>query len=464
MNEVIYPYIPNTAPESRKAMLAAIGVKDADELYREIPEHLRFKGRLDLPEPFLSEYDLEKHVRGLLAKDITCNEYLNFLGAGCEQHHVPAAVDSVISRGEFLTAYLGNAYTDNGRWQALFEYQSLLCDLLGMEIAGMPMTCGLAASGSAVRMAARITGRSEVLVPATMNPRRLVQMKTYCRKSEVATITQVAYDAETGLLDMHDLEDKLHAGVACVLVENPSYLGVIESQIAAIADLAHAAGALLVACVNPISLGVLPSPGDYGADIACGDSQPLGVHMNYGGGATGFVATMDIPEHIAEFSSLMVNITPTVEGDGFGFTFWGYAERLHYMARELGKEYTGTNAALWAIANAVYLSLMGPEGMREIGETIVAKSHYAKKVLAEIPGVKTPFSAPHFNEFVVNFDGTGKSVAQIDEALRERRIFGGANVGQDFPGLGESALFCISEIHTADDLKTLADALKEVTR
>jgi glycine dehydrogenase subunit 1 len=464
MSDIVYPYIPNTAPETRNAMLAELGVKDVEELYRQVPERLRFRRRLDLPEPLLSESDLERHVRGLLEKNSTCNEYLSFLGAGCEQHYVPAVVDAMIGRGEFLTAYLGNAYTDNGRFQAIFEYQSMLCDLLGMEIAGFPMTCGLAASGTAVRMAARITGRSEVLVPATINPRRLEQMKTYCRYSEVGTITTVAYDRATGLLDLVDLKGKLDSGVACVLVENPSYLGGVESQLEAIANLAHGAGALLVACVNPVSLGILPNPGDYDADIACGDSQPLGVHMNYGGGTTGFVATKDIPEHIAEFPGLIVNIAPTLAGDGFGFTMWGYAERLHYMARELGKEYTGTNAANWAIANAVYLSLMGPEGMREIGETIVKKSHYAKKLVSEIPGLALPLSAPHFNEFVVNFDKTGRSVQQVNEALLEQKIFGGVDLSEVFPDLGQSALYCVSEIHTASDVKELASALREVTR
>jgi len=464
MSKIVYPYIPNTAPETRNAMLAELGVKDAEELYREIPERLRFRRSLDLPEPLLSESDLERHVRGLLEKNKTCDEYLSFLGAGCEQHHVPAVVDAMIARGEFLTAYFGNAYTDNGQLQVIFEYQSMLCDLLGMEIAGFPMTCGLAASGTAVRMAARITGRSEVLVPATINPRRLEQMKTYCRYSEVGTITTVAYDRATGLLDLVDLKGRLRSGVACVLVENPSYLGGVESQLETIANLAHDAGALLVACVNPVSLGVLPNPGDYGADIACGDSQPLGVHMNYGGGATGFIATKDIPEHIAEFPSMIVNIAPTLVGDGFGFTIGGYAERLHYMARELGKEYTGTNAGSWAIANAVYLSLMGPEGMREIGETIVKKSHYAKKLVSEIPGLALPFSAPHFNEFVVNFDKTGKSVQQVNQTLLEQQIFGGVDLSEVFPALGQSALYCVSEIHTANDIKELASALREVTR
>ncbi len=459
-----YPYIPNTAPATRARMLSALGVEDVDELYREVPERLRLKRPLNLPEPFISEYELSRHVRGLLQKNGTCDDHLSFLGAGCEQHHVPAVVDSMISRGEFLTAYNGNAYTDNGRLQAMFEYQSMLCDLLGMEIAGFPATCALQASSTAVRMAARITGRSEVLVPASTNPRRLQHMKTYCRDSEVSTITLVAFDPTTGLADLPDLRAKLHPGVAAVLVENPTYLGIIESQAQEIADLAHAQGALLVASVNPIALGVLAAPGDYGADIACGDSQPLGVHMNYGGGAAGFIASKDAAEHIAQFPNLIVHIAKTLDGTGFGFTKYAYPERLHYMVRELGKEYTGTNVGLWAIANAVYLALLGPRGMTELGETILKKSNFAKQLIAEISDVTLPLSGAHFNEFVVNFDATSHSVAEVNDALLEAGIFGGVDLSGDFPALGQSALYCVSEVHSASDLKRLAATLGEVTR
>jgi glycine cleavage system P protein (glycine dehydrogenase) subunit 1 len=464
MGETVHPYIPNSAPDAREAMLAVIGVDQVDALYREIPDRLRFKRPLDLPEPCHCEYELERYVRRILARNVTCDDYLNFLGGGCEQHHVPAVVDAVIGRGEFLTAYFANAYTDNGAFQALFEYQSLLCDLLGMDVAGYPLTCGLHASGTAVRMAARITGRSQVLVPATMNPRRLQEMMTYCEHSEATSIATLGFDPASGLLDSDELEEKLSSAVACVLVESPSYLGGIESQMKHIADAAHTAGALLVACVNPISLGVLASPGEYGADIACGDSQPLGVRMNYGGGATGFVATREIAEHMAELPNQMVNITAAGDGGSIGFTMYAYPERLSYRAREAAKDYTGTNAALWAIANAVYLSLMGPQGMREIGETIIRKTQFAKQLMAAVPGLALPLAASSFNEFVVNFDATSRSVKEINEALLERRIFGGVDLSGDFPSLGQSALYCVSEMHSADDLHALVRALREVTR
>lgn len=464
MGDVVYPYIPNSDPRTRREMLDAIGAAEVDELYREVPERLRFRRPLDLPEPLPAELDLKRHVAARLEHNASCDDHLSFLGAGAEHHHVPAVVDAIISRGEFLTAYNGLAYTDKGRMQAMFEYQSMLCDLLGLEIAGFPMTCGLQASSTAVRMAARITGRHQILVPASMNPRRLAHMRTYCRHSEVATITPVAYDPVTGLMDLADLAGHLHEGVAGVFVENPSFLGVVERQAGAIAELAHAAGALFVTSVHPISLGALASPGDYGADIACGDTQPLGVHLNYGGGATGFVATRDIPSHIAEFPNLIVSIVRTLDGEDFGFTKYAYPERLHYMSRERGKEYTGTNTGLWAIANAVYLSLLGPRGLYELAETIVKRTRYATQLLARIPGVVLPFTGAHFNEFVVNLDATGATVAQVNEALLAQGIFGGFDLSVDFPELGQSALYCVSELHAARDLRRLASTLAEVVR
>jgi len=169
-------------------------------------------------------------------------------------------------------------------------------------------------------------------------------------------------------------------------------------------------------------------------------------------------------EYVMEFPNLMVNIAPTLDGEGFGFDFFALPERLTYIARENAKEYTGTMACLWAIAAAVYLSLMGPQGMRDIGETIIRKSHYAKSLLADTPGLGLPLAAPHFNEFVVNFDGTGRTVAEVNASLLEKGIYGGADLSADFPGLGQSALYCVSEVHSADDLRLLANALRDVTR
>lgn len=461
--DVVYPYIPNSVPDIKNQMKAAVGIRDIEELYIDIPEELRYRQRLNVPEPFLSEHDLEAHVTELLGKNKNCVEYLNFLGAGCYQHHVPAACDSIIARDEYLTAYAGGPHEDHGKCQVIFEYQSLVTQLVGMDVTGFPSYDSTQAGSTGIRMAARITGRSEILVPASIKPRQLEHMKNYCQVSEVEKITSVDYDPATGLLDLDDLTSKLSENTAGVYLENPTYLGAIESQAEEIGRLAHAHGALLVVGVNTISLGVLKSPGDYGADIVCGNTQPLGVHMNAGGGSTGFVAVRDIPDHYNELPGLiMVLLDLAGDEEGFGFHFFGLPERLSYMAREHAKEYTGTNTGLYAIANTIYLSLMGPRGMEEIGETIVQKAHFAKQKLAEIPGVKMPLSAPHFNEFVVNFDDTGKTVADINKALLDRKIFGGKDLSQEFPELGQSALYCVTEIHRAQDIDRLVDAVKEV--
>ena len=459
---IVYPYIPNSVPETRSEMLEKTGVKDVDELYVGIPKKLRFKRSLKLPKPFLSELELKRHVSGILGKNKSCEENLNFLGAGCYQHHVPSVVDTVINRGEFLTAYYGSNYSDMGRFQVMFEYVSMLTDLVGMEVAGHPMYDGSASGGTALRMCARITGRPEVLVPETVSPLRMKVIENYCRNSEVKAIHRVSCHPDTGLIDLSDVKARLTANTAGVYLENPSYLGMIETQGKEVADLAHANGSLFAVGVNPMSLGVLAPPGDYGADIVSGDTQPLGVHMNYGGGACGFVAVRDVEEHIAELPALMASIADLEEGEGFGFNLFAWAERLSYAARENAKEYTGTSTVLWSTANAVYLALMGPQGMKDIGETILQKSHYARKLVAEIPGVKMPFPSAHFNEFVVNFDDTGKTVSRINAALLKRKIFGGRDLSEEFPLLGQSALYCVSEIHTQKDLKRLAKALKEV--
>jgi glycine dehydrogenase subunit 1 len=459
---IVYPYIPNSVPETRLEMLEKTRVKEIEELYAEIPKRLRFKRSLKLPKPFLSELELKRHVKGILAKNKSSEEYLNFLGAGCYQHHVPSVVDTIINRGEFLTSYYGSNYSDMGRFQVMFEYVSMLTDMVGMEVAGYPVYDGSSSGGTALRMCARITGRPEVIVPETVSPLRMMVIENYCRNSEIKAIRKASCHPDTGLIDLGDVEAKLAPTTACVYIENPSYLGVIETQGKEIADLAHANGSLFAVGVNPMSLGVLAPPGEYGADIVSGDSQPLGVHMNYGGGACGFVAVRDVEEHIAELPPLLASIADLEEGEGFGFNLFAWAERLSYAARENAKEYTGTATALWSTANAVYLALMGPQGMKDIGETILQKSHFAKKLLSEILGVKTPLSSPHFNEFVVNFDDTGKTVSQINAALLKRKIFGGKDLSREFPRLGQSSLYCVSEIHTAKDLKKLARALKEV--
>jgi glycine dehydrogenase subunit 1 len=456
----VYPYIPNSVPAVKKVMLEAVKAEQVDEFYDDIPKNLRLKSLMDLPEPFLSEYELKRHVEGLLRKNKYAGEYLNFLGAGCYQHHVPAVCDEINQRGEFLTAYAGEPYDDHGRFQALFEYTSMMGELLDMDVVNVPTYDGYQAAATAIRMACRITGRREVLLVSTIDPDKLSKIRDYCKPA--ADLKLIPYDSASGQLDLDGLRAAISTETAAVYFDNPNYLGVIEVEGEVIADIAHQQGAICVVGVDPISLGVLTPPAGYGADIVCGDIQSLGMHMQFGGGQAGFIASRDEEKYVFEYPSRLFGISPTIVPGEYGFGDVAY-ERTSFAVREAGKEWVGTAAALWGITAGVYLALMGPTGMYELGESIMARSQYAMHQLDAIPGVRTPlFNSAHFKEFVINFDGTGKSAAQINKALLEKNIFGGKDLSTIFPELGQSALYCITEVHTQADIDILAKALKEV--
>jgi len=458
----VHPYIPNSVPGVKEQMLREIGVRTIDELYDDVPERLRFRGRMNLPEPLTSEAALRRHVEGILGGNRSCAEALSFLGGGCWPHYVPAVCDEINRRSEFLTAYAGEPYEDHGRFQALFEYESLMAELLDMDVVNVPTFDWCQAASTAVRMAGRITKRGEALVVETTGPDRLLVMKNYCRG--VMSLVPIRHDPMTGGMDIEDLALKFTEKTAAVYFENPSYLGFLETQGRQIAEMAHARGGLCVVGVDPISLGVIAPPSHYGADIVCGDIQPLGVHMNFGGGQGGFISTRDEERFVMEYPSRLFGIAKTaVEGEwGFGDVAY---DRTSFGVREKGKEFVGTAAALWGITAGVYLALMGPQGMRELGQHILQKSQYAVGKIAKLPGVEAPrFRSPYFKEFVVDFTGTGKSVADINQALLRRGIFGGRDLGRDFPGLAGCALFCVTEVHTKNDIDSLGAALEEVLR
>ena len=457
----VYPYIPNSEPAVKAEMLKTAGISSTEDIFAEIPDHLRFKRRLDVPGPIASEYALRRHVEEILDKNKDCKQYIGFLGGGIYNHHVPSVVTTIMERDEFLTSYVGDAYADHGKWQAQIEYASCMAALLDMDMVNTPTYDWGMAAATGIRMAARIASRSEALVAASIAPDRLSCIKNY-GWSAVPTVTPVDTDPATGLLDLEDLKKKLTDKVAVLYIENPSFLGVIEDNGAKIADMVHAAGALLCVGADPISLGVLEAPANYGADIAVGDLQGLGLPMQAGGGQGGFVATRDTEAYTAEFPSLLYGITPTIVDGEYGFGEV-YYERTSYASREKAKDFLGTMAQLQGIGAGVYLSLMGPQGMVEIGEGIMQRAAYCAAQLNALPGVKAPyFSAPFFKEFVVNFDGTGKTVAAINKALLAHKIFGGKDLSTMFPRLGQSALYCVTEVHTKGDLDALVGALKEI--
>ena len=460
-----HPYMPLSAPEVERELLEAVGVDDVESLFTQIPARHRMRAGLDLPPALVSETALRRHMLDLLARNSTCEGNLSFLGGGIWQHHVPAVCDEIVRRSEFLTPVWGTPSSDHGRNQAWFEFTSQLAELIGMDFVGLPVYSWGCAAGHAVRMAARMTGRSQVLVPDTISPERRAVIRTYCGTAELPghiDVQLVGHDPATGTLDLADLERQLSERTAAVLFDNPSYLGLVETGAAEIAALARRHGAETIVGVDPISLGVLVPPSDYGADIVVGSTQPLGVHMSCGGGVGGFIATRDEARYAYEYPTLVLSIAETVAGEhGFGIALF---EQTSYGSREEGNDWTGNSVYLWAVANAAYLALVGPDGLAELGRLILARSHYAAARLAEIEGVRVVFPNGFFKEFVLDFGTTGRSVAEINAGLRTKGIFGGVDLSRDFPALGQSSLYCVTEVHTQADIDRLVDALAEVLR
>ncbi len=458
--KAVHPYIPNSVLDVQEEMLTVIGAASIDELYEDIPESLRLREPMKLPEPLLAESDLKRHVTGVLSRNQTCEEYISFIGGGCWQHYVPAVCDEIQQRSEFLTGYAGEPFEDHGRFQALFEYASMMGELLDLDVVNVPTYDWSQAAATSIRMAARITGRGTVLVADTTAPDRLSVIQNYCKG--VVAISLIEHCPDTGQVDLTDLKSQLNDGVAGVYFENPSFLGCIEDQGQQISDLAKDNGALSLVGVDPITLGVLSPPSHYGADIVCGDIQPLGIHMQFGGGQAGFIATRDEEGLVMEYPSRLFGIESTSVPGEYGFGDVTY-ERTSFADRENSKEFIGTAAALWGITAGVYLALAGPQGMKDVGQAMLQKCLYARKKISELGGVRFPLPrATCFKEFVVDYSPSGKSVRDVHEELLKQGIFGGLDISKSFPALGNAALVCVTEIHGKEDIDNFVQALEQV--
>ncbi|UCD24514.1 MAG: aminomethyl-transferring glycine dehydrogenase subunit GcvPA [Gemmatimonadota bacterium] len=453
----VHPYIPNSVPDVKAKMLAEIGIDDIDTLYEDIPESLRFRGELNIPEGITSELELERHMTDVLSVNRTCSENISFLGGGCYRHYVPAICDEITGRAEFLTAYAGEPYEDHGRFQALFEYQSLMGELLETDVVNVPTYDWGQAASTSIRMSGRITDRDVILIGDTISPDRLQVIRTYCEP--VMKIELVQHAPETAALDLEDLDKRLTSSVAALYCENPTYFGTVEEHGQVIADTVHSNGSLFVVGVDPVSLGVIKPPSQYGADITCGDIQSLGNHQYFGGALGGFIATRDEKKYVMEYPSRLFGISKTEREGEWGFGDVAY-ERTSFAVREQGKEFIGTAAALYGISSAVYLSLLGPQGIRELDQNILQKSQYAMKRLAGVDGVAIKFDAFHFKEFVVDFTGTGKAVQEINDALLEQGIFGGKDLSRLSAELEGCALYAVTEVTTQEDIDRLVEALE----
>ena len=440
--------------------MTEMGIKSIDELYSDIPKQLLLRRRLNLPPP-TSEFDVRRQIEALLSKNKTIRDMPMFLGAGCWHHYVPAAVENILQRTELLTSYTPyQPEISQGMLQLLFEYQSMMCELTDMEVANGSLYDWASALGEAARMSMRLTGRREILVPRIIHPERCATLETYIGPLGMC-VRKVDYDQETGQLNLDHLNTQVSSETAAVYIENPSYLGFIETQGEAAAEAAHDQGALFVVGVNPITLGLLRPPGSYGADIVIGEAQPLGNHMNFGGPLLGIFACRDDPVMIRQMPGRIIGMTTTQDGEDRGFCMVLQTREQH-IRRQKATSNICTNEALCAGASAIYLALLGSDGIRELGEAIMTRSHYAIQRLSEVQGLKTPvFESPHFDEFTVHFD---KRVSDVHTGLLQRGIHGGKDLTLEFPELGETALFCVNETHSKEDIDALAKALQEISK
>lgn len=455
-----HPYIPNSAPATTADMLAEIGVSGLDDLFAAVPERLRAKAPVNLPPSLAAEADLRRYFGAALAENSACDTMLSFLGGGCWNHHVPAVCDEIGSRGEFTTAFFGlGPASTHGAYQAIFEYQSMIAELTGLDLATVPTYDWGWGASVGLLMATRVTGRSRVLVARSAGPQRRLQIASRLPRS--LELVEIPFLDDTGAIDLAGLQSALD-GAASLYLEVPSYLGVIEPELRTISRLVHEAGALLVVGADPTSLGSVAPPGDYGADIACGDLQPLGHHMGFGGSSAGFLATTLDERVVAELPSIFIVAVPT-EREGEHDYFWGNFEVTSYETRGAATDFTGCSSALAGIVAATYLAAMGPQGMVDLAEGLMQRRAYAVSRLSRIPGlVACRFPAPGLKEWVVDFSPAGVTVPEVNTALSERGIFGGAPLGRDFAELAGCALYCVTERHTRADIDRLATALEEI--
>ncbi|MEM3525844.1 MAG: aminomethyl-transferring glycine dehydrogenase subunit GcvPA [Candidatus Jordarchaeaceae archaeon] len=452
-----HQYIPATE-EDKKAMLEELGIKSVEELYKDIPRKIRLNEKLRLPEP-QTEIDLSRSIEKLMSRNITHKDIPVFLGSGIWLHYVPAIVKALVSLPEFQTSYTPyQPEISQGILQALFEYQSMICEITGMDIANASMYDWASALGEAALMTARVTKKEEFLIPKIIHPERRATLETYTHN--IMRIRDVPYVKETGVIDTNALESMVSKKTAGIYVENPNYLGVIEFEAAEIGKIAHENDALFVVGVDPTSLGVLESPGQYGADIVIGEGQPLGIDPYFGGPLLGLFACREDKNLVRNMPGRLIGITEDVRGNRcYTITL---QTREQHIRREKATSNICSNEALCAIQAAIYLACLGPTGLVQLGETCMANARYVMRRINEIDGFRAPlFEAPHFKEFTVN---SKKPIEDVHRRLLDMGIHGGKIIKNEFPELGETSLYCVTEIHSIEDMDKLIWALTEISR
>jgi glycine dehydrogenase subunit 1 len=451
------PFIPHTEPDIR-AMLAAIGAPDTEALFEEIPAALRAPGLPGVP-PALTEMEIGRAMQELAARD---GRPLNFIGAGAYEHHIPSAVWSIVTRGEFYSAYTPyQAEASQGTLQLLYEYQTMMASLTGLDISNASLYDGASGLAEACLMAVRANRKSKsqrILLPVALNPTYRDVVQAIAGNQNLA-FELLPYDARGGQTLVSALEPYGGQDITAVVLQQPNFFGTLEDVDTA-TDWAHANNALMIGVVNPTSLAVLKPPGQWGrlgADIAVGDGQPLGVPLSSGGPYFGFMATRT--EHVRQMPGRIIGRTLDLDGKT-GFTLTLQAREQH-IRRSKATSNICTNQGLLVTAATIYLSLLGPHGLAQVAATSMRRTQQLVEALTRVPGVRSAFNRPRFHEAVLLLD---RPVGPVLEALARRGVIGGLDISARYPSLGHALLVCATETRTPADIDTYAQALAETMR
>jgi glycine dehydrogenase subunit 1 len=441
-----YRYLPMTEQDKRE-MLQTIGVESIEELFNDIPEQVRFKGDLNIkkaaPEP-----ELVKELTKLAAENVNSKENVSFLGAGVYDHYIPSIVDHVISRSEFYTAYTPyQPEISQGELQAIFEFQTMICELTGMDVANSSMYDGGTALAEAAMLSAGQTKKKKVLVSKTVHPESRAVLNTYAKGQNIEV---VVVEANNGITDLEDLKTKMDSETAGVIVQYPNFFGQIE-PLKDIEAIVHEEKSMFVVSSNPLALGVLTAPGKFNADIVVGDAQPFGIPAQFGGPHCGFFAVTK--KLMRKVPGRLVG--QTVDEDGIrGFVLTLQAREQH-IRREKATSNICSNQALNALAASVAMTALGKKGVKDMATQNIQKAHYAKRLFRE-KGFDVTFTGPSFNEVVVKLQ---RPIKEINEQLLSSGIIGGYDLGRDFDELKNHMLLAITELRTKEQIDMLVTEL-----
>lgn len=438
--------------KDKQEMMAKVGISSIDELFRCIPDELKLQQRLDVPEA-LTEPELTQKM-GEMARMNTYHRYLSFLGAGAYSHFIPCVVDYLSSRGEFISPYTPyQPEVSQGTLQIIFEFQTLICQLTGMDIANASLYDGASGAAEAALMAHRLRTKPKILLAKSVHPHYREVVRTYTRNLDVS-IDEIVY-SDSGGVDLADLEKKLDEETSAVLVQSPNFFGIIE-DLGKISSLAHKHQALSVVIVTePVSLGVLEAPGNLGADIVTGEGQSFGIPLSFGGPYLGFMSCRK--EFVRQFPGRIAGETKDVDGKrGFVLTL---STREQFIRRERATSNICTNQAWCALRATIFLELLGKKGLKELAWQNMQKANYAREKIGQIDGIKPRFRGASFNEFVIEFE---KSLEKASDYLKGKGVIGGYPLEESYPEMGGCLLVCVTESHTKEDIDRFAGHLEEV--